>query len=150
MWHCNDMQTGCDAIEVAVCGLRRGAEPVVVRQGRDLGAEVGMHPVGLPEEVAQLGWNRVVTIHQPAQSRLVNRFGMGPLTDLRELLRVAGGEGVSDDLVALADAVTRSPAPAPTSAPATGTVRSSRASRPSEQGEQSSARHLHVVRNSDD
>jgi len=87
-----------------------------------------------------------------------------------ELLRVAGGEDVSDDLVALADAVRRPVAPAPgqgphgpvgTAGPGTpdgaprGTSRAGGhdprdaggrpAGRPAERD-----RHLHVIRNSDD
>ncbi|WP_218192278.1 DUF3499 domain-containing protein [Brachybacterium avium] len=59
-----------------------------------------------------------------------------------ELLRVAGGTEASDDLVALADAVTRPPAAEPTTAPA----RSPRSSRDPAPREQTPARHLHVVR----
>ena len=60
-----------------------------------------------------------------------------------ELLRVAGGSEASDDLVALADAV--SPRPAP-QAPAAAPARSSRGPRDAERGTQPSPRHLHVVR----
>lgn len=66
-----------------------------------------------------------------------------------ELLRVAGGAEASDDLVALADAVTRRPAPEPGSDSPAATARPPRHSqdrRGPEQGEQTSARHLHVVR----
>ncbi|MEJ6543780.1 DUF3499 domain-containing protein [Brachybacterium paraconglomeratum] len=78
-----------------------------------------------------------------------------------ELLRVAGGEDVSDDLVALADAVRGPVAPAPHGPVGTpdaaprGTSRAGRhdprdaggraAGRPAERD-----RHLHVIRNSDD
>lgn len=82
-----------------------------------------------------------------------------------ELLRVAGGIEASDDLVALADAVTRRPAPEHAGAPPAASARSPRSagdsrtsddpraagdSRSSRQGEQTSARHLHVVRNPHD
>lgn len=74
-----------------------------------------------------------------------------------ELLRVAGAEEVSDDIVALADAVRRRPAPETDAAPGT----SGTAPRPERTptsgprpvhrapgpGEQTSPRHLHVVRN---
>ncbi|MEE1649596.1 DUF3499 domain-containing protein [Brachybacterium sp. J144] len=68
-----------------------------------------------------------------------------------ELLRVAGGEGVSDDLVALADAVRRTEAPlpagtwAPSARPAAAPA-SHRAPAPGREA----ARHLHVVRGGDD
>jgi len=70
-----------------------------------------------------------------------------------ELLRVAGAEEVSDDLVALADAVTRRQDPAETTSPATapgsGRTPSTRPGvehRAPGPGEQTSPRHLHVVR----
>ncbi|WP_394215798.1 DUF3499 domain-containing protein [Brachybacterium vulturis] len=70
-----------------------------------------------------------------------------------ELLRVAGGAEASDDLVAIADAVTRHPAPeqatAPRSAPSR-TPRSSGDPRPPAQEEKTSARHLHVLRSPHD
>lgn len=67
-----------------------------------------------------------------------------------ELLRVAGGTDASDDLVALADAVTREPAPEPPTAPGAGAARPEHARRHPAPGEQSSGRHLHVVRNPHD
>jgi hypothetical protein len=91
-----------------------------------------------------------------------------------ELLRVAGGEDVSDDLVALADAVRR-PAPevpgaaAPGARPGPGRAapsapREGRGARgtapsvparpgdrdPARSGDRDPARHLHVIRSSDD
>lgn len=58
-----------------------------------------------------------------------------------ELLRVSGGEDVSDDLLALADAVRQRPA---SSQPPTAETRqSSRSAQPS-------GRHLRVLRESDD
>lgn len=80
-----------------------------------------------------------------------------------ELLRVAGGEQVSDDLVALADAV--SPRSAAVEATSTGgssgptaelpagdgrSSRSTRGTRPGDEGDSSPARHLHVVRSTHD
>lgn len=70
-----------------------------------------------------------------------------------ELLRVAGAAEASDDLVALADAVTRRPAPESASTPPAAPERAPRPSgepRPSGQGETTSARHLHVVRSPHD
>lgn len=63
-----------------------------------------------------------------------------------ELLRVAGGGEVSDDLVALADAVNRAEVPEqdPASPAAARSARSSREARRAPQGE--APRHLHVVR----
>ena len=77
-----------------------------------------------------------------------------------ELLRVAGGEEVSDDLVALADAVRR-PAPEIPGAAvhgagtAPGRPGPASASGPGERASgrhtgRDAARHLHVIRNSDD
>lgn len=70
-----------------------------------------------------------------------------------ELLRVAGAAEVSDDLVALADALTRRQDVAETTSPETapGSVRTpsarpAAAHRASGPGEQTSPRHLHVVR----
>nr|WP_220231723.1 DUF3499 domain-containing protein [Brachybacterium alimentarium] len=72
-----------------------------------------------------------------------------------ELLRVAGGEEVSDDLLALADAV-RPPRATPPSSPA---AASSAATRPSgasgaahraRENAETGPRHLHVLRGSDD
>lgn len=65
-----------------------------------------------------------------------------------ELLRVAGGGEISDDLVALADAVHRAEAPEQSStAPApVRPARSSAEDRRTPQGEQGATRHLHVVR----
>nr|WP_245851292.1 DUF3499 domain-containing protein [Brachybacterium vulturis] len=70
-----------------------------------------------------------------------------------ELLRVAGGVGASDDLVALADAVARRPEPEQTTAPQAAPSRPPRSSgdpRPAAPGEKTSARHLHVVRSPHD
>jgi hypothetical protein len=81
-----------------------------------------------------------------------------------ELLRVAGGEQVSDDLVALADAVkprpepsAAQPSPAQTPSappgPSGGPGRSPRPSRAPQgpgEPEASPARHLHVVRSTHD
>lgn len=74
-----------------------------------------------------------------------------------ELLRVPGGEVVSDDLVALADAVTRPPAPRPAPSASTGPATSATqaghgpdgrplAPRRTARGDQTPARHLHVLR----
>jgi hypothetical protein len=77
-----------------------------------------------------------------------------------ELLRVAGGEEASDDLVALADAVRRAAAEVPGAATrgagaAPGRPGQVPASRPGERAGgrhagRDAARHLHVIRNSDD
>ncbi|WP_211315068.1 DUF3499 domain-containing protein [Brachybacterium saurashtrense] len=81
-----------------------------------------------------------------------------------ELLRVAGGEQVSDDLVALADAVgPRAEAPAPQDAPAgagprragrgqdgPGRDRAAGARRGADETARSGPRHLHVVRSTHD
>lgn len=67
-----------------------------------------------------------------------------------ELLRVPGGEEASDDLVALADAVTRQLAPEQVTGPPTAAVRSARTPRPATQEATPSARHLHVVRSPHD
>ena len=73
-----------------------------------------------------------------------------------ELLRVAGGEDVSDDLVALADAVGPRSTPsvpgpaAPSSSSSGGSPRTSRESgRPTDR-DPASVRHLHVVRSTHD
>ena len=83
-----------------------------------------------------------------------------------ELLRIPGGEEVSDDLVALADAVRRPAAPVPgAEGAATAAVRPGGPSARDGRGDRArgasarpggrtadspSARHLHVVRSSDD
>ena len=81
--------------------------------------------------------------------------GINRAARLGNLLRVAGGEEVSDDLLALADAV-RPPRATPPSSPA---AASSAATRPSgasgaahraRENAETGPRHLHVLRGSDD
>ena len=71
-----------------------------------------------------------------------------------ELLRIAGGEEASDDLVALADALRPRPAttgPAgPDGAPADPSATGPRGARRATASEEPPVRHLHVVRGSDD
>lgn len=71
-----------------------------------------------------------------------------------ELLRIAGGEEASDDLVALADALRPRPASGepvgPAGSAADPSAQPSRGGHRASASEAPPARHLHVVRGSDD
>ena len=73
-----------------------------------------MHPPTRIEEVAELGGQHVMPGREPPERRLVDRFRMGALADLRELLRVSekqqplcrdrGGDGAGEgELAGLID-----------------------------------------------